>query len=322
MFLGLSPPRQVGKVRKSFPATETAQNLGMKWLTGWPFFGRPILVCGAPRTGTSWTAKALGLARNLRYVREPISHGGFEEFEQHFRYLVAGENEPDYEAVWRTALVQVYSRSKRWLMGEAQPWLRRFPLWPARLLVKEVVCPLALEWLARRFEMQIVVTLRHPCGYVASGLRLQRSGDTFDPIEYMLNQPRLIADYLVDHYHWLCQLRDPLSHLAAGYGIIYKVVADQLSRHPEWIVVRHEAFCDSPQVQFQRLFESLGLCYSPRVARFLETNSKTNDGHLFSVCRLTADEPGKWKRELTRQQIDTIASIISRFELPFYREFA
>jgi hypothetical protein len=292
--------------------------------TGWPLSGRPILLAGVPRTGTSWTAKILSLGQNIRYVREPISHGGLAETSSGigYRYLLADDDDPEYAAVWREALLRVTKFSKRWLLGESRVWLRRVPFWPARLLIKEVNCPLSLEWLAQNFQMQIGIALRHPCGFVASSLRLESAGLPFAALEQLLNQPRLVAHYFVEDYDWLSQLTDPVAQLAAWYGMIYKVLADQLTRHPEWIVIRHESFCQDPQVQFRRLFEATGVRYKRRVGEFLSRTSQATDGNLFSVCRNTAEEPDKWKLELTADQIETVASVISRFQLPFYREFA
>lgn len=324
MLLGLSPPYPIDVAWKSLKKGGAVDSMRVLAAVGWSLSGRPILLAGVPRTGTSWTAKILSQGQNIRYVREPLSHGGLEESSPgiSYRYLLAGDHDPEYAAVWREALRRVTLFSKRWLLGESRFWLRRVPFWPARLLIKEVICPLALEWLAENFRMQIVVTVRHPCGFVASALRLEDAGLPFVSLDRLLNQPRLVADYFVDDYDWLSQLSDPVAQMAAWYGMIYKVVADQLTRHPEWILVRHESFCQDSEVQFRRLFEATGVRYKKRVAQFLEMTSQSTDGHLFSVCRKTTEEPDKWKRELSSDQIETIASVVSRFRLPFYREFA
>jgi hypothetical protein len=324
MFLGLSPPYPIDCALKTLKKGRAAESVRVLAAIGWPWNHQPILLAGSPRTGTSWTAKMLSMARNMRYVREPVSHGGFEAGVQGigYRYLLAGDEDPEYDAIWRAALSRVTMISQRWLLAETQPLLRRVPFWPARLLVKEVNCPLALDWLAENFKMKVVVTLRHPCGYVASGLRVQREGDPFVSLDQLLNQPRLVADYFVDDYDWLSQLKDPIARMAAWYGMVYKVLADQLSRHPEWVLVRHEAFCEDPLTQFRRLFEALGIRYTTRVQEYLRLTSQQSDGNLYSVYRKTAAEPNKWKRELTTKQIDTIAEVIARFRLPFYREFA
>src|SRR5579864_158368 len=234
MVLGLTTTYPMDRRWNSLKKGGSVESMRLLAAIGWPWSGEPILIAGAPRTGTSWTAKALSLGRGVRYLREPVSHRGDlnGELSASYRYLLAGDDDPDYAAVWESAITEVTKGSRRWLLAETRPWLRRVPFWPARLLIKEVNCPLALEWLAEQFQMRIVVTIRHPCGYVASGLRVQEAGDPFVALEQMLSQPRLAAEYLSDDYDWLCQLDDPVARMAAGYAIIYRVLADQLAHHP------------------------------------------------------------------------------------------
>jgi hypothetical protein len=196
------------------------------------------------------------------------------------------------------------------------------PVWPARLLVKEVNCPLALEWLAETFGFRVVVTIRHPCGFVSSALRLLKQGYSFVTVEPLLAQPALVSAYFAEEFDWLAQLETPVAQLAGWYGVVYKVLTTQLMRHPDWILVQHEAFCRNPRSQFSRLFRALGMRFPSRVEHFLVSSSQVDDGNLYSVNRRTTQEPEKWKRELTPAQIEEVASVVARFRLPYYREFA
>jgi sulfotransferase family protein len=324
MLLGHSPPKLAGSDSNALKNGSARERMRVSLALGWPWNRPALLLAGAPRTGTSWTAKMLSQGRSVRYVHEPISHGGFQERDPTvaYRFVEAEDYDPEYAAVWRAALSQVTALSKRWLLAESRPWLRRVPFWPARLLVKEINCPLALEWLAENFPLQIVVTIRHPCGFVASGLRVLRSGDRFVPLERLLSQSRLVARYFPDELDWLRQLRRPVEQLAASYAMIYKVLADQLERHPEWILVRHEAFCRAPQEEFRRLFEALGIRYTRRADKHLAATTQADDGSLYSIHRNSRAVVGKWKEELSPDQIESIASIVARFQLPYYREFA
>ncbi len=285
---------------------------------------RPILVCGAPRTATSWTAKVLSFAGNVRYIREPLSHGGYTAGAglDGFEYLLADDDAPNYEAVWCKVLSLDPFLGRRWLMAQSQRWLHRLPVWPARLLIKEVNCPLALEWLAKRFGFQIVVTLRHPCGYVASGMRLESVGHEVINLDLLLAQPRLMSEFSPADQDWIRNLKDPVARMAAGFGMVYRIIANQLPHHPEWTTVCHETTCDAPHKNFEQLCDRLGLKANRRMREFLDTSTVTHDADLYSLNRISAQQPAKWKSELSSQQIDTVASVIERFKLPFYRDFA
>jgi hypothetical protein len=256
-------------------------------------------------------------------MREPISHGGYgtEALTSAYPYLLAGDDAPEYAQLWNKALSLRALLSKRWVLAESRAWQRRVPCWPARLLVKEVNCLLALEWLAATFGFRIVVTIRHPCGFVASGLRVVGEGYRFVSHRELLRQPLLANRYFPDQ-EWLMEIEDPVGQMAAWYGMVYKVLGDQLMHHPEWILVQHEALCADPNAQFRRLFEALGITYLDRVNRYLVETSTVDDGRLYSVYRETGREPAKWKRELSAGQIERVAEVIERFRLPFYRDFA
>jgi hypothetical protein len=284
----------------------------------------PILICGVPRTGTSWTAKVLSLGGNIRYLREPLSHGGYASAEgvAGYPYLLATDNDPDYESAWRRVLSLDPFVGRRWLMSHSRGWLQRTPFWPARLLLKEVSCPLALDWLVDRFPMSVLITIRHPCGYVSSGLRLAEVGHPVVELDGLLEQPALMDFFSAEDRDWIAGLEGPVARMAAAFGIVYKIVGDQLKSHPEWTLIHHETLCRDPRGSFRRLCQPLGLSFNRRIEQFLNNSTGTRDGALYSLQRVSSEEPDKWKVELSEDQIETVARVISRFRLPFYRDFA
>ncbi len=249
-----APSRPVRHGVEEMPqAVETAPN----WLgaTPCPLHLSPILLCGAPRTGTSWTAKVLSKGGNIRYFREPFSHGGFarDHGVAWYSYLRAGDEVPEYESAWRRVFSFEPFLSRRWLMADSRGWLQRTPFWPARLLIKEVLCPLSLDWLTQRFPLSVLITIRHPCGYVASGLRLHKAGEVALELFHLRSQAALMAEFPEGLREWIMGLEDPVAQLAAAYGIVYKILGDQMEAHPEWLLIHHETLCRDPGTSFRRL---------------------------------------------------------------------
>ncbi len=284
----------------------------------------PILVCGAPRTGTSWTAKILTRGGNVRYFREPFSHGGFAD--DHgvagYPYYRAGAVPPAYERAWKRVFSFEPLQQRRWLMADSRGRLQRTAFWPARLLIKEVNCILALDWLADRHPLRILITIRHPCGYVASALRIHAAGEVVAELDDLRSQPAVMAEFSDVDREWIMGLRDPVAQLAAAYGIVYKIIGDQLISHPEWAIVQHEALCLDPRTAFRRLSQLLDLRYTRDMDALLSETTCSRDTATYSVRRVSSEEPDKWKHELTSAQIDTVAEVVSRFKLRFYRDFA
>src|SRR5690606_26664260 len=150
--------------------------------------------------------------------------------------------------------------SRRWMMARtANPLYRRVPL-PARLLVKVVACSMSLEWLQAHLGVQVILTTRHPCGFVASSLRMFDRGQGFYFLRHFLAQPRLLETYFADDREWIETLRgDRAAELAAVYGMAHRVMADQLAHHPEWTLAFHEDLCTHPIEEFRRLCDAAGI---------------------------------------------------------------
>ena len=153
-------------------------------------------------------------------------------------------------------------------------------------------------------------------------VRLKAKQHDAIPFNVLLSQPRLMDAYFANQREWLETLDDPLSQQAAGYGMVYTVLADQMIRHPDWLLLYHEALCEDPHGVFRRLFSALDVPYTRQVDRYLDQSTSQNDGKLYGLNRVSKNEPDKWKSELSTPQIDRIAEVVSRFRLPFYRDFA
>ena len=288
--------------------------------------GSRLLLAGAPRTGTTWLGRVLAHAPSVRYIYEPLIYGALGEKCRpiRYRYLGAGDEDPETESAWSYVLSMRVRLRHRWLLGHSRRFLQMVPFWPARLMVKEVRCVLALDWIAKNLGMRIGVTIRHPCGYVASGIRLQERGHNVIPVSMLVNQPRLRERLPMIDFDRLAALTDPIAQMAAGYGVAYSLIADQLREHPDWALIRHEAMLEDPEAAISGLCTKVDLPFTDRMRSYLdETDVSTTGGdNLYSGKRRRQDEREKWKRELSPRRIDTIQEVVASFHLPFYPEFA
>lgn len=288
---------------------------------------RPIFLSGLPRTGTTWVATAFSRARGTRFVNEPITQTARwhpKSIPCQNRYLTAEDEDPEYTAYWRELLSPwTLFATRRWLPGRTVGRVaRKLPV-PARLLVKEVACSLSLEWIERHLGMQVLITTRHPCGFVASSLRMFQRGHGFWYLKAHLAQPRLMDAYFPGQREWLeSLLEDRVSELAAVYGMTHRVLADQLPQNPNWTLAHHEDLCTRPEQEFRRLCNAFDIDYATQLRPYIKETTNQGDGEFYSDKRVSREEPDKWKRELSSEQIETIASIVEQFDLPYYRGFA
>ena len=216
---------------------------------------RPILVTGAHRSGTTWIGKMLGLAPGVGYIHEPFSPvtrpGTSSAPFADFYTRVTAENEADYlPGLTRTLRFEYgYRAQLRALPSPAEAArsvqdaiaFSRARRSHARPLVKDPIALLSAEWLAERFGMDVVVTIRHPAAFAASVLRLGWSRS--------------------------------LDEAARQWADLYAAVEGYRDRHPDWEFVRHEDASREPLETFGRLYERLGLELTPHAQEEIARHS-------------------------------------------------
>lgn len=175
----------------------------------------------------------------------------------------------------------------------------------ARPLVKDPMAVLSAEWLATTFDMDVVVTVRHPGAFAASLLRL---GWRYD-FTSLLGQDELMGGLLASFADDLeAQLRKPddiIGEVGLLWRILHHVILGYRDRHPEWEVVRHEDLAGDPVEGFARLFEHVDLPLTTRTeARIRAASAGTNPAvpdrdPVHGVRRDSRTTIGRWRQEIT-----------------------
>lgn len=238
-----------------------------------------IFVTGAPRSGTTFVGKVLSMPLSVDYIHEPFNPDcGIPGVDQRFAYV--DPEDPDPEWVARVSSLMAYrvrlrtgyypedTPGRRWikaLVGSRGPFYYRL----ARLnpggrhaVVKDPIGCLLTEFLSRRFSMAPVVLIRHPAAFVSSYKRLGWTPQ----LRALREQSGLVSRHL-GHTGLLEETGNPLVDAARLWAALHTVIGDQIDRNPDWIVVRHEDINREPVDTFERLYERLGLPWSPRVER-------------------------------------------------------
>jgi hypothetical protein len=179
---------------------------------------------------------------------------------------------------------------------------------PGRLLVKSVHAVLALEWLTTRFDLDVVVVLRHPANVLASWLEL----DLPDADRGLDRHPGVRARY-VDPWALPAPGPTALERAAWHVGLLSAVMEDAAARHPRWLVCAHEELCREPAAGFRRLYDALGLPWDGGVDRALAATDAPGTG--FSLQRRAAELPDAWRTRLDGGQVATLHRVLAGFPL-------
>ena len=262
-----------------------------------------FFLTGLPRSGTSWSALAIVTALHGMLIYEPYNWEFFPERRRYdLRYTPIDGEDADLLRVLQREL-RYWRRPRRSLQALLSP----------AVVVKDVHIGLAADYLWAHYRPHTIVLVRHPCAVADSWARLGFEVD--ERIDKLLSQPRLLADHLAPFEEHM--RRAPIDIPAAErfyyqvglfWGSVYYVLRRYADRHPEWLWVTHESLCADPEAGFERLLAHFGRSQSARGREFLrQHNRMPQDGDdAFSVARVSREEPHKWRKALTPDQIDAV----------------
>ena len=305
---------------------------------------RPLVLAGAPRSGTTWTMRVLEGDPSLLPLMEPDNESRSapaiwgKRRSGRFPVLRPGDHDAGLQWLWswildgapqsdRLKLSAPLLRAvrpggrRRFYQGRTSPLMQlaglagaRPPHQPVpaldghRLLVKTVHIPLAVEWLASEFDIDVLVLLRHPGNVLASWISL----DLNDQFARLDRQPAI--RHRIDDLGTIPPPgTDPLERLVWQIGVLTLGLEEAAAAHPGWVVRTHEELCIEPVAQFRRLYAQLGLTWTEAAEEYLSKNDRPGEG--FPTQRVASDQPDAWKTRLSPAQADTLRRVLSRFPL-------
>lgn len=302
-----------------------------------------IFVTGAPRSGTTFVGTVLSAPLQVDYIHEPFNPDcGIPGIDQRYLYLRPYsptskryepliQSIPNYHFTLRTGY---YRNDKPWqkkikaVIGSRGPfYLRLAKLNPfhTAAIIKDPIGCLMTEYLCQILNVQPLILIRHPIGFVASALRLNWSEEL--DLSHLLEQPELVEDYFADEYHFLkLERADLLEKAAALWRALNKVLLLQASYNPSWIVITHEDLSKAPLESFQNLFKKYDLPWSDSIKKIIlkKTHSKNSaevsSGRVQQFSRNSADIFQLRRGMLSTEQRRRIFEITSDIALKVYSE--
>jgi len=277
-----------------------------------------VFITGVPRCGSSWAGEVLGNCHDIRYVFEPFNAQWVPALRNqihHFRYLSGQSEAPpllqqiaDGAFHGRQSWKQIGRAAYRGYLGAACRTA-------TRVVIKDPTASLITDWIAKRFRAQILIVMRHPCGFASSLEAL----DWKLGVNSLLRQDALMQDHLEDFRDVLNRARnDKWLTRGALWGAIHTVFARQLERYPDWRLLRYEDLCADPVGQFETLSEEFGLKLNLRTRKKIEALSATDSTDSGSTRRNSRLMPDIWQQRMSPGEIDAVMGIVGEFGLDYY----
>ncbi len=303
---------------------------------------KPILVTGSHRSGSTWVGKMLAESPQAFYIHEPfnITHPpGVGICRAQFVYwytCISSENEAQYYSALKDTIKFSYStlsaigqiRSSKQIKKIAREY-RQFNQCRTQSLRPLLKDPLALfsaEWLASRFEADVIMLIRHPAAFVSS---LKRKNWQF-PFSHFLQQPQLLQDLpesiqaeIVTYTHSRPEIVDQAILL---WKICHSHILRCRSRYSDWLFVRHEDLSMNPLAEFSTIYERLNLDFTPEIkAVILEHSNPDNpreaeNNATHTLKRNSQENIKNWQHRLSSVEIKHIREQVEPIAAAFYTD--
>lgn len=229
-----------------------------------------------------------------------------------FRYKVRAELATARSPKDVARLVRDWARFRRWRGGHARP------------LLKDPIAIFSAEWLADRFDMDVVVLIRHPAAFansiVSRGLR--------HPFDHFLRQPLLMQDMLDEYRDEIERFADNeqplLDQAILLWNLLHQPIVRYRGRRPDWQFWRLEDVARTPQHSFRAIYEGLGLRFDDRVTEIvLDHSGPANPAEVTDPGSLKRDSAASivaWKRRLAPDDIMRIREGVEAVSKEFYSD--
>ncbi|NEO11841.1 MULTISPECIES: sulfotransferase [Moorena] len=300
-------------MRKQRLITNTSYYLSSWFLNHWQVGKRPILILGHGRSGTSWVGKTLSTANRAIYYYEPcnLDITGKGNMDTWFRYTRPGERDDLLENAFDNVFKDL-PFGGGWYRGF---WARALPNY--QIIVKDVASLMSIEWVFKRYNPKLLVIVRHPCPTVLSEINKETPAELSR--DTLLHQSSLFQDHLEPYRSVIEAAKTPIEIFSAIWAARHRVVADALSRNPEWLLIFYEELCLDPIGKFKELFEQFELPWNRRVENHVLQSSTNNIPGRYSKVRISNQQINKWKQTMNQSEVEVVRNYVKLSDLPFYQ---
>lgn len=271
-----------------------------------------LILCSAPRGGSTWLAELLCQVPRTALLFEPLylwrkppfsdlNFTGYQPIPEHADWPAARAT---FDAVFRGRFVNDWTAHQSSILAF---------LLAKRMLVKMVRAHAMLPWLIRNFQFRYrpVLLVRHPLAVVASQLRFGFMRDGFRGFRI----PECpFNEHYRKHAEFLLQIRTAEEALAAQWCLANQVPLDSPDNDRAWTTVYYEHLLMDPEREIRRIFDGWALPLPHHILNRVRVPSgKTTDARFLSNPERQLD---KWRQTFNEGQLERLVAVLDYFGRP------
>jgi hypothetical protein len=294
------------------------------------------LITGSHRSGSTWVGRMMSLSSSLAYIHEPfnlhhrlgICKAKFDYWfpyiceENGFFYLNHLENCLNFKYQLVEELKIARSTGDFVQLLRDYIYFTKYRVLKKRPLVKDPIAVFSAEWLARSFDMDIVVLIRHPAAFAGS----LKKAKWAHPFDHFLKQPLLIQHHLFKYKSEIEEYskvhKNIVDQAILLWNLIHYMILKYRNNNPNWIFIKHEELSRHPVKEFSNLYKKLGLNFSADIQQKIEKFSFADQSkeNLDVLKRNSKSNILNWKTRLTDYEIRKIKENTCDIANQFYTE--
>ena len=278
------------------------------------------------------------MAPKTAYIHEPFNIGLKLDvidspFPHWFQYI-CDENAHQFEASLHKVITYSYPLASHFAKAQTprnyakivrDQW--RFLRHKARKdtpIIKDPIALFSAPWLAKTFDMNVLVMIRHPAAFCSS---LKLKDWKFDFNNFLL-QPLLIDGHLKSFKKeieaFAAHEQDIISQAIVLWNSMHYLINVYKNEHPNWLFVRHEDLSIDPVAKFQSIYGALQLQFTPKAKSAIQASSGEHNpaeqqaGSEFK--RNSRANIHNWKKRLTEAEILRIKEQTHAISKLYYSE--
>ena len=309
-----------------------------------------ILLCGLPRSGTTWLGKLFDSSPHTLYRHEPDSverlswlplyveeevEGGKEkilEYVQNIPYISDSKVsasmpvfKKSYMGPGKQMLVDQTLRiikvcSKLGLESQVPGFCTPSDPSHFRLVWKSIESSGRLGFLSEHLERKrIIFILRHPCAITNSvargGLKQFNNYDVVEDWEVFqaLLDTREGKKWGVS-FEQIKEMK-PLERIGWKYLVTMEKAIEDLKGKKDCKLVVYEELCENSLPIIQDLFEFCNMTFEEQSSSFLKQSTSRTDSRYYSLTKLPLDAAYKWKKQLDPSDQKLLLKLLERSPL-------
>lgn len=255
---------------------------------------RGLLVTGLPRSGTSWVGKMLEGSGQLVYVNEPMnpshppgrSPGVLDASVEHYFHYICEENADPWRHAFADTLRLRYrlgrelaTNHRPYDLARAARYASLFAMGRLRgrgALLDDPYALFSAGWLARTYDIHVVVLVRDPVSFVGAWRTHRWTVDSRE----LLAQPLLMRDHLEPSRADLMAVAgssDWLASTAALWRAAYRAADRFVHTDDRLHLVRYEDLVADPVAAFRDLYARVGLSWAAAAQQRVVAATTTPD---------------------------------------------